>query len=199
MEKELLESYYLSGKSMKQISNLLNCSPSRVRYWMTRYNISRRSHSDATYLHANPSGDPFKIEKVSTSSKDFLFGIGMGIFWGEGNKVDKRVLRISNTDPELIKSFVYFLKKICNINEQRLSYSIICFNDADTETARKYWAEKLDVDPKKFGKITQIEPQGKGTYKRKSQYGVCIAQANNIKLRAWLFNELEVFKQSLPG
>ena len=64
--------------------------------------------------------------------------------------------------------------------------------------ARKYWSKELEILPQKFGKITIIPKQGKGTYKHKSLYGVCTIQASNIKLRSWMMDQLKVL-QNKPG
>jgi hypothetical protein len=175
---------YSSGKSITEVAKSLSCSPNKIVYWMKKYNIKRRSHSDAAYIKQNPNGDPFKIKKKLTRDEMFLYGLGIGIYWGEGSKNPAiPSLRIANTDPDLIRAFLYFLKHIYCLNEKRFSYSIVCFNDIDPDDARSYWAKELGINPGKFGKITIIPKQGKGTYKRKSQYGVCTVQGNNSKLR----------------
>lgn len=183
---------------MTQIASSMNCSTNKVVYWMRKHKIPRRSFKESVYLMHNPSGDPFRIKQKLTNEEAILFGLGLGIYWGEGNKVNKLALRVANTDPYLIKSFIFFMKKICNLEDRRFSFSIICFNDTEPDLARKYWSSTLNIEPERFGKITQIPTQGKGTYKKKSLFGVCTVQANNVKLRAWLFDQLELFKQSLP-
>ena len=192
--KVILEKLYMSGKSMMDISKLFKCSPNKIAYWMKKYNIKRRTTSDAIYQMHNPNGDPFKI-KVDLSPEDILLkGLGLGIYWGEGSKKTKHSLRVANTDPMLLKIFIRFLKQICNLEEHRFSYSLICFNDTDPNIARNYWSTQLKISPEKFGKITIIPKQGKGTYKKKSQFGVCTVQANNVKLRDWLVAETEKSK-----
>jgi len=49
----------------------------------------------------------------------------------------------------------------------------------------------------KFGKIVQIPTQGKGTYKKKSRFGVCTITVGNVKLKNWILNEIAISK--LPG
>lgn len=110
---------------------------------------------------------------------------------GEGTKVTPHSLRVTNTNPELIKVYRKFLLEICGLRKDKITYSIICFNDTAPDTARLYWAKKLMISPGKFGKITQIPKQGKGTYKKKSQFGVCTIQASNIKLKTWLISQLD--------
>ena len=190
--KAVLENFYKSGRSMQGISHQLNCSIHKVVYWMDKYGIKRRSLSEAIYLNANPDGDPFKI-KLKLSLRDrFLFGLGIGIYLGEGNKMSKTSLRVANTDSRILKIVIKFLIKICGLKKHRISYSIVCFNDVDPSIARDYWAKQLEVLPEKFGKITIIPHQGKGTYRRKSRFGVCTVSANNVKLRNWFIDQMEI-------
>lgn len=180
---------------MSDIARNLHCSIHKVVYWMEKYDLKRRNHSDATYLKENPHGDPFHIKKQLTPTDKLLLGLGMGIYLGEGNKVIKHALRVSNTNPLILRTFLRFLFTICRFNKSRISTSIVCFNDTTPESARAYWSKQLQLSPSKFGKITQIPPQGKGTYKRKSQFGVCTVQANNIKLTTWLRGQIDLLEQ----
>lgn len=196
--KSDLENLYLSGKSMTQISRILNCSPNKIVYWMNKYNLKRRNRSDANYLFKNPNGDPFDLSSIKKLSKSntFLYGLGIGLYWGEGEKTTKHSIRVTNSDPYVIIRFKEFLLKICNFQENRIGYSLICFNDINPHIAKKYWSKLLKISPDKFGKIVIIPSQGKGTYKKKSKYGVCTIYAGNIKLKSWLINEIERLKQA---
>ncbi len=186
----ILKRIYVHGKSMAEIAKIHNCSVHKVEYWMDKYGIKRRSWSEATYVKRNPKGDPFLIKKRLTDREKFLLGLGIGIYWGEGDKVTRHQVRVSNTDPRVLKTFVAFLRNICQLKKKKITYSLICFNDTNPNTARNFWAKELRISPEKFGKITQIPTQGKGTYKRKSKYGVCSAAASNIKLKRWLMSQI---------
>lgn len=191
MNKAYLEKLYFSGKSMAQIAEVSSFSISKIVYWMRKYDIKRRSRSEANYVLYNPDGDPFKIKEILSEEELVLKGLGFGIYWGEGSKLSKHSLRVANTNPQILRSFREFLKKICQLEDKRISYSIVAFNDVDPEVSRLYWSKELKISPNKFGKITQIPKQGHGTYKRKSLYGVCTINANNVKLRNWLMSTLE--------
>lgn len=175
---------------MMQIAKKMNCSVHKVVYWMDKFDIPRRSFSDAVYLNANPDGDPFSIKKILTDEERILYGLGLGIYWGEGEKVSKGRVRVANSDPHLLRTFRDFLLRICQATLSRIHYYIICFNDSNPKEALSYWSKLLEISDKQFGKIVQISPQGKGTYKRKSQYGVCIMEISNTKLKLWLMQEL---------
>ena len=195
--KKHLEKLYNNGRSMAEIARDLNCSIHKVVYWMEKYGLKRRSHSEATYLKANPHGDPFKIKNNLNLKEMFLYGLGIGIYWGEGDKMSKNAVRVANTDPYVIKTFTRFLLNICGLEKRKLLYNLISFNDSNPEEARIFWAKELETSPEKFGKIVQIPSQGKGTYKKKSKYGVCIVIVCNMKLKAWMMKQIQAI--SKPG
>ena len=192
--KEQLIKTYESGKSVLEVAQTLNYSPAKVRYWMNKYSIKMRGHSEAAYLKQNPNGDPFNIKVDLSPNEKILYGLGIGIYWGEGNKMNKRALRVTNSDPKMIKIFAKFLRVILGVRNDKIKYSLICFNDSDPGTVRLHWSHMLNISPEKFGKITQIPTQGKGTYKKKSEFGVCIIYVGNIKLREWMKQQIQLIE-----
>ena len=190
ISKQKLQKLYGCGKSMMEISIILGCSAHKVVYWMSQHGIKRRTRSKATYLKQNPRGDPFKIKDNLSPNEKLLYGLGVGIYWGEGNKSSRHTLAVANTDANLLKVFIRFLLEVCQLKTNKLRYSIVCFNDANPKQSKMYWSKALKISPEKFGKIVQIPPQGKGTYKRKSKFGVCTVAASNIKLKAWMMKQI---------
>lgn len=176
---------------MGQIARELQYSSHTVVYWMRKYHITRRSRSEAAYIQANPNGDPFHITYPKTADECILYGLGLGIYWGEGNKATKFAVRVTNADPNIIKTFRTFLHTICHVDKTRIRYSIVAFNDSSINAAKLYWAKELEISPDKFGKIVQIPTQGKGTYKRKSLFGICTITVSNTKLKTWIMDELK--------
>lgn len=193
MLKDNLQKMYLSGKSMFQMAKEIGCSPNKVVYWMKKYGINRRNHSEAQYLLSNPEGDPYNLEKVKNLPKgdSFLLGLNIGLYWGEGEKTTKHSVRVTNSDPYVILRFRDFLINQCKFTPIKIRYYLICFNDIDKNTAKNYWANLLKISPDKFGKIVEIPKQGKGTYKNKSKYGICTIYVGNMKFKKWLMDEID--------
>lgn len=201
IDRKLLETVYNSGKSLTETAKKINCSPNKVVYWMKKYNIKRRGHSESAYIKQNPNGDPFVLKDVEKLNRGelILYGLGLGIYWGEGNKASGcRSLRVTNSDPGLIRIFLKFMKEIFSLDDKRFSFSIVSFNDIKPEVARSYWSKELGISPERFGKITVVPSQGRGTYKKKSKFGICTAQGNNTKLRDLVMNEIEKLRLSRP-
>ena len=191
LTKGKLKSLYNSGLSIKDISDRENLSYSFVRYWIGKYKIPRRSWSDATYAKRNPDGDPFKVKARLNKKETELKNLGIGIYWGEGDKSPNNTsVRLGNTDPFLIKKFREFLRKVYQVKETKFSYGLILFNDVKEAKATNFWKEYLGIKRKQLGKITIIPPQGKGTYKNKNLNGVLTVYYCNSKLRKWIDNQL---------
>lgn len=168
---------------MKEISNKTSWSYRRVTYWMNKYNIPRRTQSEATYVKRNPKGDPFKIKNKLTPEEMELKGLGLGLYWGEGTKKDKCSIRLGNSDPKLIKKFIEFLIKIYGIQIKKLKFGLQIFNDTDPHKALKFWADSLKAKLEQFQKVVITPSRGLGTYKKKTEYGVLTVYYHNKKLR----------------
>ena len=62
-EKILHKLYYDQKLSMVDVAAKLRTTPSKVGYWLEKYNMPRRSQSESAYAKQNPNGDPFKIKR----------------------------------------------------------------------------------------------------------------------------------------
>ncbi len=192
LPKNKLERLYRSGLSMKEISDKTGWNYHPVTYWMINYNIPRRSRSEATYIKRNPNGDPFKIKTKLSRKESELKALGLGIYWGEGDKSPYNTsVRLGNTDPFLIKKFREFLRKIYRAKEEKFCYGLILFNDIKESKAVSFWKKHLEIKRKQLGKITIIPPQGKGTYRKKSEYGVLTISFTNKKLKEQILGEIK--------
>lgn len=181
---------------MRAIADTLGCSVHRIEHWLKKYDIKRRSISDAIYLKHNPNGDPFRFESAHTLEEWKLFGIGIGLYWGEGTKADKNAVRLGNTDPALIQVFLQFLERFFAVERKDCKFGLQIFTDIETEKALDFWSKKLKIHRRQFYKVT-VTPSGSiGTYRRKSQYGVLTIYYHNSKMRNILVNHLQSYGYS---
>lgn len=192
IKKNLLKERYIrKKKSMQEIANELDCSLHKVAYWMEKHKVPRRSWSEATYVKHNPDGDPFSFEAPRTIEQAMLMGLGLGLYWGEGTRSNKLSVRLGNTDPALVRKFVEFLEKIYTIDKKDLKFGLQIFSDIHPEKALRYWMKELDVTRDQFQKKVVVTPsRGKGTYRKKLEYGVLTVYYHNMKLRSALEKEL---------
>lgn len=116
-----------------------------------------------------------------------LFIAGLMLYWGEGDKATKAQVRLANTDPELIKLFVFFLRKVCNIPTEKIGVHILTYPDIEDKSNRQYWSNISGIALENFLKSVHI--QGRHKTKRLG-HGVCSVYVSStyfkVKMLEWL-------------
>ncbi|MSR67202.1 hypothetical protein EXS65_00010 [Candidatus Peribacteria bacterium] len=191
IDEQLLRRLYIEKEqSMKQIADRCHCSLHKVEYWMNNYGIPRRSISDGVYRRYHPNGDPFVFDPPRTFADWKLFGMGIGLYWGEGTKANKYSVRLGNTDPELLRTFLEFLVRFFRIKKVDCRFGLQVFTDMEPTKVLDFWSKKLKIPKRQFYKLTVTRSGSLGTYRKKSQYGVVTIYYHNRKLRDLLVSFL---------
>lgn len=188
--RSLREFYIKKKKSAVEIAKIFQCSPNKINYWLQKHGIPKRKISDAIYIKHHPKGDPFKISNPKTLEEAKLYGLGIGIYWGEGNKANKNTIRVGNTDPALLRIFIKFLIKFFDIGKEDLKFHLHLFSDIDVNQAMHFWLRELGIKKSQFYKPMISKSGSLGTYRQKSKYGVLTVYYGNIKLRNILVNTI---------
>lgn len=193
-KETLLDLYAIKKASVSAIAKELKCSEHKVNYWLAKFKIPKRSISESVYLHYNPKGDPFTIITPKTLEEAILFGLGVGLYWGEGNKSNKMCVRLGNTDPKLIKKFIEFLVKICKIKQEKLRFGLQIFSDMSPRKALDFWKTELKMPGTHFQKVIITPARSLGTYRQKTKHGVLTVYYGNKKLRDIICKMVEDMK-----
>lgn len=188
--RDLRRMYVREKKSMHAIATQLNCSIHRVQYWLAKHAIPRRTASEAMYRWHNPDGDPFRFKKPRTPRDYILFGIGVGLYWGEGTKANRHAVRLGNSDPYLLSTFLDFLSRFFGIQRTDCRFGLQLFTDCPEEQALDFWTRKLKIRKHQFYKITRTRSGSIGTYRRKNLHGVVTIYYHNHKVRNLLVDFL---------
>lgn len=112
---------------------------------------------------------------VDLNAKERLLFL-CALYWAEGNKKD---FILTNTDPNLIRVFVYILRNDLNIEDDRLQVSIRVYEDLDSAKCLSFWSEVVGVPREKFTNIHVLPGKKIG----KLQYGMCrirVAKSNEL-------------------
>lgn len=198
LTKDILIDLYVDKlMSIQKMAIHLNISRESIDKAFSLYEIPIRSKRDQTYMQ---HGKTFNIKTNFTVEDYILYGLGIGLYWGEGNKVDPYSVRLGNTDPSLIVAFVKFLKEICGINPNDIRYGLQLFSEADEQQSLDYWMSMLNCRRESFHKtVSRIPPQGKGTYKRKNVHGVLQVYVSNKRFKQWLMSEVNKYAAIAQG
>jgi hypothetical protein len=195
--KQQLEQLYIKkGLSMQSMATKLGCSLHKVQYWMGKHAIPSRSIGEAIYRKHNPSGDPFVFLPPLTIEDYKLFGMGLGLYWGEGTKSNKTSVRLGNGDPALLCVFMEFLMRFYRVKKSDFRFGLQIFSDLAPKKALDFWRKSLKVRQQQFHHTIVITRSGSlGTYRKKSQYGVVTVHYHNKKLRDMLNAHLAAVAQ----
>lgn len=127
--------------------------------------------------------------------KKHLFGTGLTIYWGEGDKNLKNgIVRVSNTDHRMLRIFTLFLLKTCKIKSEKIKVWLLLYPDLDKNECKNFWSKKLHLSADHFVKPYYI----KGREKRKRvNYGVCSVQVYSRELKEKILEWIDLYSVRL--
>lgn len=88
------------------------------------------------------------------------------LYWAEGSKKD---FGLSNSDPSLIKLFVYLLRDVLKIENDRIRPSIRVYSDLNINKSLDFWSAKIGMPKVDFLKVEVL----KGKKEGRLEYGMC--------------------------
>lgn len=93
------------------------------------------------------------------------------IYIGEGAK-SSEIIRISNSDPRVIRVAVKWLQDACGLTKDNLTVRLHLYPDNNDQECTQYWQKITDLPLKNFRKSTIDRRKNKRTAKvRKLPYG----------------------------
>lgn len=126
-----------------------------------------------------------------------LFTTALALYWGEGDKLSKNQVRITNTDPAMLLVFMSFLEQVCGVEKHKMRLALFIYKDLDEQKCKRFWRQKLGkVD---FHK-TQVLPSRHKT--KRLPYGVCTLVVSNTylkkKITVWIDQLPEMVLNTVP-
>jgi predicted transcriptional regulator len=197
------------GKSYNQISQTLNISKGTISYYLANNRASKKIRNQLIKKNNALSKKRVqklvsqnrkrwaknKINAVMEAKNDFkelyknpLFTTGISIYWGEGDSKPDNPLRISNTDPRMIKIYVRFLREIMGVERDKIRLGLILYPDLDNKICQEFWSKASNLPKENFIKTQYIK--GSHPTKRLAS-GICMVIANGgnplkIKMLTWI-------------
>lgn len=181
--KEVKELYYQKLLPMGKVAKILGVSIDALVYFMRKYDLKRRSVSENEKIKFNRKPLSFRISKNNKVHRE-IGTIGAMLYWGEGAKTGKlrknNSVDFANSDPRMIKVFLVFLRKFCNIDESRLRCLLYCYSNQNVKKLVRFWSKTTKIPLSQFTKPYIKEDNRKNT--RKMEYGLVHIRYNDKKL-----------------
>jgi len=205
------------GKSYREIRNVLRVSKGTLSLWLKDYPLSNkriralRDWNEERIEHYRETRRKrreetlflvYKKERINIgrlSKRDIFIG-GLFLYWGEGGKTKTSELSLSNTDPAVIKAFIFWLSRSFGIEKDKITIRLRLYRDMNIAKETDLWAKTLDIDRRYFKKpyiknsaLTQM------TYKSGFGHGTCDARLSNAIVAKRVLMGLKVLRECYLG
>lgn len=218
-DKEIAFELRKQGKSYKQIHVQLGMSVSTLSNWFknvdfseeikrsvtaeaqklntTRLQSLNKARGDLLAAHYAQAEIEAKKE-LSENISNPLFISSIVAYWGEGDKSTGSIVRLANTDPQMIKMFRRFLLDFCLVPKEKLRGALYIYEDLDDETCKQYWTKTTGLVH--YHK-TMVLPSRHKT--KKLPYGTCTVLVSNTylkkKLLFWIDHLPKMVLNTVPS
>jgi hypothetical protein len=196
-ENLIVKMYRDDNLSAVQISEFTNFSVSKIVRILEKNNIKKRTISEAiTQLNITKFNKvPFRLKPLLSPDENDLKLTAIMLYWGEGAKTSGSV-KLANSNPDMIRIFLLFLRRICQVEEKRIKMIIFMYPDQDRIFLENFWSSITGIGLENFYK-PQILAGKKGIYKNKSIYGTATVYYSDKKLLDLLLHWIEEYRDKL--
>lgn len=165
----------MTGKSYNEIAKDLGIGKSLLSYWLKDLQLPLEAKK-ILEEKSNYAKEKFqdynrqKHERVQKENKEIREGsikrvrilrnyelllLGAALYWAEGYKrhAGRRptaYLSFSNSDPDMIKLFMRFVREILKVPEEKVKPSIHIYPGIDKTEAIVYWSNVINIPNKSF-------------------------------------------------
>ena len=138
---------------MKRVAEALGVSIDALVYFMRKYDLKRRTTSENEKIKFSKKSATFKIKANLSEKERKLKNVAISLYWGEGYKSEKaHGVDFANSDPDMIKVFLNFLRKICGIDESKLRVYLYCYSNQKPKKLINFWSRLTEIPHSKFSK-----------------------------------------------
>lgn len=206
MAKPLLEKHAKAiefrrkGRSYSQIKKKLQVSKSTLSLWLREYPLSekriqqlqgRSGKRIESFRKTMQRKRDDRLKKVYLEEKKILLPLtkrelyltGLFLYWGEGLKASSAMVSVSNSDPQVMKFFVYWLTKILDIPKSILRVRLHLYKDMDIDRKTMFWSKKLKIPSVQFNKPHIKETTLKSLTYKNFGHGTCAVTIGGVEIK----------------
>jgi hypothetical protein len=132
--------------------------------------------------------------KFPELSHQTLFVAGLMLYQAEGDKKDPYHIGLANTDPQVIKFFIWWVQEFLKVEKSRIRIQLHLYDSMNTQVERKFWAQQTGLPYSQFYKdqIREIRPKS-FSYSESFRHGTCKIYINGLKETQELMLSIRAF------
>lgn len=186
--------YYKDKLSVQGVADRLEVSIDAVIYCMRKNGLARRKSSESNLINFERCIPSFKLKKINTEKLRILKTAGVMLYWGEGYKAGKDMVDFANSDKDMIRLFLKFLRKVCGIDEKKLRVYSYFYVNQKVKNNIDFWSKVTKISKKQFTK-----PYIRDDYREdkidKMPHGLIHIRYSDKKLLNLIKNWIEEYKK----
>ena len=157
--------------SYSQIKKTLGISKSTLSYWLRDFPLPEKkikelqrqgwNNSEAARERFRNTMRRKREERLKNTyekqkklilplNKREIFITGLFLYWGEGTKSRRDSLEIANSDPAVIKFFIYWLTEVLSVPKNKIRIQLHSYSDMNIDKEMRYWSKELRIPRKQF-------------------------------------------------
>jgi len=202
----------LEGWSYLQIKEKLGISKSTLSGWLASYPLSdkrirelrdwssrRIENFRKTMRRKREMKNLVAYQKIEKDfqllSKRELFIAGFFLYWGEGAKTSPSTVMISNTDPDVLKFFIKWVR-FMKVPTEKMHVLLHLYKDMDQQKEIAFWARELNLPKSNFHKpYIKHSNLSDITYKNGFGHGTCHVRIYNRELHDYIMMGLKLIRE----
>ncbi|MBI4119727.1 MAG: helix-turn-helix domain-containing protein [Parcubacteria group bacterium] len=206
-----------AGKSYSEIKSIIKVSKSTLSRWLKDYPLSQKQlmalrdwnqKRIENYRETRKRHREALLAKIYAREKKVLLPLtkrdllisGLFLYWGEGTKTKVAEASISNTNPAVVKAFIYWLKRGFGINRSKLVVKLHLYSDMNIKQEISYWSKTLSIPLTQFNKPYIKKSRFSSlSYKNGFGHGTCNVTVRNATLSKKILMGLRVLEDFFMG
>lgn len=199
------------GRSVKEIAGILGVSRSSVSLWVRdvpltpgqiealrqrdpRFNAAANG-SAANRARARERRLAYQaVGRRQGRNADLIYGMGCMLFWAEGSR-DRGVAAFTNSDPEMARFFIRFLRRGFDVPAEKVRVSCHLFADhlAGQRAIEQFWLDTLEL-PRTCLRKTVVNRYSKYSQKKRKNmlpYGTCRITVCDTQLVQTIYGSIQ--------
>jgi len=156
------------GFSYSQIKQEVKVAKSTLAVWLKDYPLSPErlsflaSHSKKIELYRLTMKKK-RDERLWRTYKEMIhkwlplnkreaFVAGLFLYWGEGSKTSTNTISLNNTDPSVLKFFLFWVVECLGVPKSKIKVYLHLYTDMNISREINYWSNELDIGVLNFTK-----------------------------------------------
>ena len=175
--------------SEDRIKELRDNSPRRIEKYRETMRNKRENRQEEVYKKA--------VKDIGVLSERELFLAGLFLYWGEGYKTAPTTTAVANTDSDMMKFYVEWLKLI-KAPLEKTRVKIHLYKDMDKEKAIGFWKKELGLPDSCFGQVYIKNSRLSGlSYKNGFGRGTCNILVYNRDINEYVLACLRYLQEGI--